>query len=195
MPKFENDDYSIPIPRWQQAPGSNPLDGTSPVQGLVPLEQQVEAIDHPQHSSATDRFTTENANPNLNPDYTRKFEGGSNEEHTSKSDNIREIFEASSLSYVLQKYDVDPESAFKKFVPQWLTSVSNLGKLLLVVYVNYDNFKDEYGEEEITSLIQDTTAIFQKLGKLVLKLIQTLPQEQQTVLFGNSHEVDRDIQL
>jgi hypothetical protein len=200
MPYIPEDNYSVPVGMWEDPGAGAPLNPYLPIKTKHPFEQENETTGAPGHVSQTDTFRTREPDPNINPDKTYGSPGGSSASGSSGSEghNLKEMFEADILTGLLQKdysFGLDPNEVFKTVIPQWINTVSNMGKLLLVIYVNYDKFNEEMGEEETVSLVQNISSIFQRLGKLVLKLTQNMPKGQQDVIFGNSDEVNREVEV
>lgn len=199
-PNIVQEDYSVPINQWE-APSAqgNPIDPFSSVTSKAPFEQVTPTItSSPVSANQTDR-TIYIANPNINPDkslakYETSTSDASNDNSNQSQPNIKEMFEADKLLHFMEKLDINPDRILRKFIPEWISSLSDMGKLLLLISVNYDVFKEEYGEEEISSLVQNLSSLYQKFGKMTLKLIQALPIEQHDVLFGNSDVTDRQVE-
>jgi hypothetical protein len=193
--KSAPEDYSVPIGQWQAPITSDPNNPYSDYPAVQQFEQIVPAQGMPGEAAQTDisqYYVNDKINP---PKSSLKYENsGGNNVQKPQEPTLKELFEADSLLHTMERLDIDPQDVIKKFVPSWLHSMSNLGKLILIIESNYETFIEQFGEEITTSLLQNLKNLFLKFGKTVLSLQQNFPKENTRGLF-TSEDLERSVNV
>jgi hypothetical protein len=91
-----------------------------------------------------------------------------------------DVLDASALSAMLSLSD---ENQFiKKYLGDLLTAVDRLGKILFILYWNYRDFTEAYGESDIQQLEDHLVNAFKQLGTIVLDLKDKVAKPDQMPL-------------
>lgn len=97
----------------------------------------------------------------------------------------KEIFDTHTIA-TLAKY-VSPESKVTAYMPDFVSCLDKLGRMLFLVHWETDKFEEMYGRGELPELVELLTNVFKNLGDLVIFLKRKSPQ-----LSINATEKDMD---
>ena len=91
-----------------------------------------------------------------------------------------DVLDASALSAM---FSLSDENQFiKKYLGDLLTAVDRLGKILFILYWNYRDFTEAYGESDIQQLEDHLVNAFKQLGTIVLDLKDKVAKPDQMPL-------------
>ena len=85
----------------------------------------------------------------------------------------KQIFDTHSIA-TLAKY-VKPEAKVTNYMPDFISCLDKLGRMLFLVYWETDKFEELYGRSEIPELVELLTSVFKDLGDLVVFLKRKSP--------------------
>lgn len=97
----------------------------------------------------------------------------------------KEIFDTHTIA-TLAKY-VSPESKVTAYMPDFISCLDKLGRMLFLVRWETDKFEEMYGRSELPELVELLSNVFKNLGDLVIFLKRKSPQ-----LSINASEKDMD---
>jgi hypothetical protein len=97
----------------------------------------------------------------------------------------KEIFDTHTIA-TLAKY-VSPESKVTAYMPDFVSCLDKLGRMLFLVHWETDKFEEMYGRSELPELVELLSNVFKNLGDLVIFLKRKSPQ-----LSINATEKDMD---
>lgn len=85
----------------------------------------------------------------------------------------KEIFDTQSIA-TLAKY-VDPAGKVTSYIPNFVSTLDKLGRMLFMLYWETDKFKDMYGQDELPELLELLKNVFKNLGDLIIFLKRKFP--------------------
>jgi hypothetical protein len=85
----------------------------------------------------------------------------------------KEIFDTQSIA-TLSRY-TDPSSKILSYVPDFITSLDKLGRMLFMSYWQTDEFEEMYGKDELPELVELVKNVFNNLGDLIIFLKRKVP--------------------
>jgi len=78
-----------------------------------------------------------------------------------------------------------------KFLPTLVSGMDRCGRLLFLLHWQFDEFKERYGAQDMTSFTDDLTSTFEALGDVILFLRKrTLAGDPQHLGLGLSSSMD-----
>lgn len=86
----------------------------------------------------------------------------------------KQIFDTHSIA-TLAKY-VSPASKVQGYMPDFISALDKLGRMLFLVYWETDKFEEMYGRGELPELVELLTNVFKNLGDLVIFLKRKSPE-------------------
>lgn len=86
----------------------------------------------------------------------------------------KEIFDTHSIA-TLAKY-VSPQSKVNSYMPDYISCLDKLGRMLFLTYWDTQKFEEMYSREEIPELIELLTNVFKNLGDLVIFFKRRSPE-------------------
>lgn len=102
------------------------------------------------------------------------------------SSGQKHIFDTQSIA-TIAKY-VDPMAKVTEYIPNFVSSLDNLGRMLFMLYWETDKFQQMYGKDELPELIELIKSVFKNLGDLVIFLKRKFPE-----LSINNNEQANDV--
>ncbi|NBQ67446.1 MAG: hypothetical protein EBU46_00910 [Nitrosomonadaceae bacterium] len=85
----------------------------------------------------------------------------------------KEIFDTQSIA-TLSRY-TDPSSKILSYVPDFITSLDKLGRMLFMSYWQTEEFEEMYGKDELPELVELVKNVFNNLGDLIIFLKRKVP--------------------
>lgn len=85
----------------------------------------------------------------------------------------KDIFDTQAIN-VLARY-IDPNSKVLSYLPDFLKTLDNLGRILFMVFWESKKFQDMYGKDDLPELIELLKNVFKNLGDLILFLKKKFP--------------------
>lgn len=85
----------------------------------------------------------------------------------------KEIFDTQAIA-TLAKY-VDPRGKVMSYIPNFVSTMDKLGRMLFMVYWETEKFQQMYGQDELPELIELLKNIFKNIGDLVIFLKRKFP--------------------
>lgn len=86
----------------------------------------------------------------------------------------KEIFDTHTIA-TLAKY-VSPESKVTSYMPDFISCLDKLGRMLFLVHWETQKFEEMYGRSELPELVELLTNVFRNLGDLVIFLKRKSPE-------------------
>lgn len=86
----------------------------------------------------------------------------------------KEVFDTQSIA-TLAKY-VSPETKVVDYMPDFISCLDKLGRMLFLVYWETDKFEQMYGRSELPEMTELLTNVFRNLGDLIIFLKRKAPQ-------------------
>jgi hypothetical protein len=86
----------------------------------------------------------------------------------------KEIFDTHTIA-TLAKY-VSPESKVSAYMPDFISCLDKLGRMLFLVHWETEKFEEMYGRSELPELVELLTNVFTNLGDLVIFLKRKSPE-------------------
>lgn len=97
----------------------------------------------------------------------------------------KEIFDTQAIS-TLAKY-TDPSTKIINYVPDFVTTLDKLGRMLFLTYWETDKFQEMYGKDELPELVELVKSVFNNLGDLIIFMKRKVPD-----LSINANEQSKD---
>ncbi len=94
----------------------------------------------------------------------------------------KSIFDTQSIA-TLSKY-IDPSAKVTEYIPNFVSTLDNLGRMLFMIYWETEKFQEMYGKDELPELIEMLKDVFKNLGDLVIFLKRKFPDLS---INGNEH--------
>ena len=85
----------------------------------------------------------------------------------------KEIFDAQAIAS-LAKY-TDPTSKVTSYIPNFVTSLDKLGRILFMIYWDTAKFQEMYGRDELPELIELIKNVFKNMGDLIIFMKRKVP--------------------
>ena len=85
----------------------------------------------------------------------------------------KEIFDTQAIA-ALSKYTASNDKVLE-FVPNFVSTLDKLGRMLFLAYWDTDTFEESYGKDELPELIELVKNVFNNLGDLVIFLKRKCP--------------------
>ena len=82
----------------------------------------------------------------------------------------KEVLDTAVISGLVDTMDVD--DAVDKYLSDLLLGLDRVGRILFMYYWHYDQFKERYGQQDMTELEDNLRNVFKNLGELALFLKQ-----------------------
>lgn len=82
----------------------------------------------------------------------------------------KEVLDTAVISGLVNTMDVD--DAVDKYISDLLLGLDRVGRILFMYYWHYDQFKERYGQQDMTELEDNLRNVFKNLGELALFLKQ-----------------------
>jgi hypothetical protein len=86
----------------------------------------------------------------------------------------KQIFDTQAIA-TLAKY-VNPASKIQAYMPDFISCLDKLGRMLFMVYWETEKFEQMYGRGELPELVELVTNVFKNLGDLVVFLKRKNPE-------------------
>jgi len=102
------------------------------------------------------------------------IDGAINQASQLAQSGQKQIFDTHSIA-TLAKY-VSPESKTQSFMPDFISCLDKLGRMLFLVYWETDKFQEMFGRGELPELVELLTDVFKNLGDLVIFLKRKSPE-------------------
>lgn len=102
------------------------------------------------------------------------IEGSINQASQLAQSGQKQIFDTHSIA-TLAKY-VSPNSKVQGYMPDFISCLDKLGRMLFLVYWETDKFEEMYGRSELPELVELITNVFKNLGDLVVFLKRKSPE-------------------
>jgi hypothetical protein len=108
---------------------------------------------------------------------------------TAAKSGQKDVFDASILMSLVKTHD--PVGMADKFLPTLVSGMDRCGRLLFLLHWQFDEFKERYGAQDMTSFTDDLTSTFEALGDVILFLRKrTLAGDPQHLGLGLSSSMD-----
>lgn len=85
----------------------------------------------------------------------------------------KEIFDTQSIA-TLAKYS-DPANKVVEYIPNFVSSLDKLGRILFMIYWETEKFQKMYGRDELPELIELVKSVFKNLGDLIIFMKRKVP--------------------
>ena len=85
----------------------------------------------------------------------------------------KQIFDTQSIA-TLAKY-VNPTEKTMAYIPDFVSAMDKLGRLLFLCYWNTDKFREMYGRDDLPELVELLKNVFKNIGDLVIFLKRKTP--------------------
>ncbi|NBQ69325.1 MAG: hypothetical protein EBU46_11055 [Nitrosomonadaceae bacterium] len=85
----------------------------------------------------------------------------------------KEIFDTQSIA-TLARYS-NPNDKIMSYVPNFVTSLDKLGRMLFMVYWETEKFQELYGKDEMPELVELVKNVFNNLGDLIIFMKRKTP--------------------
>ena len=85
----------------------------------------------------------------------------------------KEIFDTQAIA-TLAKY-VTPDTKVQAYMPDFISSLDKLGRMLFLIYWETEKFEELYGRSELPELVELLSNVFKNLGDLVIFLKRKSP--------------------
>jgi hypothetical protein len=86
----------------------------------------------------------------------------------------KQIFDTQTIA-TLAKY-VSPTSKVQAYMPDFISCLDKLGRILFMIYWETEKFEQMYGRGELPELVELVTNVFKNLGDLVIFLKRKSPE-------------------
>lgn len=85
----------------------------------------------------------------------------------------KEIFDTQAIA-TLAKY-TDPSSKALSYIPNFVSTMDKLGRMLFMIYWDTEKFQEMYGKDELPELIEMLKSVFKNIGDLVIFMKRKFP--------------------
>lgn len=85
----------------------------------------------------------------------------------------KEIFDTHSIA-TLAKHN-DPSSKVTEYIPNFVSTLDKLGRILFMLYWETDKFQTMYGKDELPELVELIRSVLKNLGELVIFMKNKFP--------------------
>lgn len=102
------------------------------------------------------------------------LEGSVNQANQLAQSGQKELFDTHSIA-TLAKF-VSPASKVSDYMPDFISCLDRLGRMLFLVHWQTDKFEQMYGRSEMPELVEMLTNVFKNLGELVVFLKRKSPE-------------------
>ncbi len=85
----------------------------------------------------------------------------------------KEIFDTQAIA-TLSRYS-NPTDKVTSYVPNFVSSLDKLGRILFMIYWETEKFQDMYGKDELPELMELVKSVFKNLGDLIIFLKRKVP--------------------
>lgn len=86
----------------------------------------------------------------------------------------KEIFDTQAIA-TLSRYS-DPANKVTSYVPNFVSSLDKLGRILFMIYWETEKFQEMYGKDELPELMELVKSVFKNLGDLIIFLKRKVPE-------------------
>jgi hypothetical protein len=85
----------------------------------------------------------------------------------------KEVFDTQAIA-ALSRY-TDTSTKIVEYIPNFVTSLDKLGRMLFLAYWDTEKFEKMYGKDELPELIELIKNVFTNLGDLIIFLKRKIP--------------------
>jgi len=78
----------------------------------------------------------------------------------------KEVFDSAALGSLIKSHN--PTDLVERFMPTITAGMDRLGRLLFMVYWHYEDFESRYGENELSTFMDNLKSVFNDLGDVVI---------------------------